>query len=139
MSYEGGLNSVVAEIRQASENITAGDAPMNQRLDGIERSVNELFLKQGRPGASWESKDDEVAERKEAIGLCQNRRALTVPKIDAGWQDGSVYPMNSRTCALLFTMSDAGRTSAVFPHCRSGRLAFRLRARRSSFAPGCQM
>ena len=68
MSYEG-LGSLVAEIRQASENITGGDARMNQRLDGIERSANELYLKQGRPGTAWETKDDDIAERKDAAAV----------------------------------------------------------------------
>src|SRR5215471_7755650 len=87
MSYEGGLNSLVAEIRKASENITQGDARMNARLEGIEQSVNELYRNAHRPGAAWETKDESNFERKEAIGLCRNRRALTVPKIDGGVSD----------------------------------------------------
>ena len=66
MSNEGGLSSLVAEIRQASENISQGDAWMNQRLDGIEQSVNELFRTTHRPGG-WATKDEEISERKDAI------------------------------------------------------------------------
>src|SRR5262249_55334086 len=79
--------SLVAEIRKASENIAQGDARMNQRLEGIEQSVNELYKTTQRPGAAWETKDESNFERKEAIGLCRNRRALTVPKIDGGVSD----------------------------------------------------
>jgi hypothetical protein len=50
MGYEPGLGGLVEQIKQASENIADGDARMNKRLDGIEKSINELYLKHGRPG-----------------------------------------------------------------------------------------
>ena len=54
MSYEDrGLVSLVEQIKQASANIADGDARMNQRIDGIETSVNELLKRANRPGASW--------------------------------------------------------------------------------------
>jgi hypothetical protein len=57
MSYEDrGLASLVEQIKQASANIADGDARTNQRIDGIEQSVNELFRTTHRPGAAWETK-----------------------------------------------------------------------------------
>ena len=61
MSYEG-LGGLVEELRQASENITQGDARVNRRIDELAQSVNELYLKHGRPGGGWESKDDNAFE-----------------------------------------------------------------------------
>jgi HK97 family phage major capsid protein len=57
--------------------------------------------KANRPGAAWESKDDNAFERKEAIGLCHNRRALTVPKIDAGVADNYVPSSSEVDEALI--------------------------------------
>jgi HK97 family phage major capsid protein len=86
MSFEDrGLVSLVEQIKQASADISDGDAKTNQRIDELAQSVNELYLKANRPGPGWESKDDNAFD--EAIGLCQNRRALTVPKIDADVAD----------------------------------------------------
>jgi len=80
------LADLVAEIKAASANIANGDSWINKRVDQIEKSLNEIYRKVNRPGAE-RTDDEEVAERKEAIGLCRTRRALTVPKFDAGVSD----------------------------------------------------
>ena len=140
-SYEaGGLGALVQEIRQASENISAGDARMNQRLDGIERSVNELYLKANHPGATWETKDDEVAERKDAMGLCYNRRALTIPKIDADVSDNYTPTsaevdqalIHRKAIKALFRHGDATRLEPTFQKSLS---AFSFGARASCSRP----
>ena len=65
VSFEDrGLVSLVEQIKRASANIADGDARMNQRIDELAQSVNELYLKANRPGAGWESKDDNTFEKK---------------------------------------------------------------------------
>jgi hypothetical protein len=49
--------------------------------------VDALFRRVNRPGAEGAANDNEVLLRKDAIGLCRTRRALTIPKIDAGVSD----------------------------------------------------
>jgi HK97 family phage major capsid protein len=81
------LADLVKEIKTASENIAQADAKASQRIDAIEKSINALYVKVNRPGSIQTTSDDEALERKDAIGLCKTRRALTVPKIDAGVSD----------------------------------------------------
>jgi hypothetical protein len=47
---------------------------------GLEKSVNESFLKTSRPGGFGGDRDDTVAECKSAIEMCQIRHALTIPQ-----------------------------------------------------------
>jgi HK97 family phage major capsid protein len=75
-----GLGDLVAQIREASQNIEAGDARMGQRLDGIEKSINELFLK-SRPSGSAGDYDGEVSERKSVVEMCRIKHALDTPKV----------------------------------------------------------
>jgi HK97 family phage major capsid protein len=77
----------VEEIKAARDSLEKGDGRTNARIDGIEQSLNALFKKVNRPGAEAAANDNEVLERKSAIGLCRTRRALTVPKIEAGIND----------------------------------------------------
>jgi hypothetical protein len=54
-----------AQIKQASENIADSDARTARRIERIEKSVNDIYLKVNRPGGSWHTADDdEVSERK---------------------------------------------------------------------------
>ena len=123
MSYEaGGLGGLVQEIRQASENLTQGDAATVKRFEKVEASINELYLKAHRPGAAWESKEDDIAERKSAVELCHNRRALTIPKIDADVSDNYTPTsaevdqalIHRKAIKALFRHGDATRLEPTF-------------------------
>lgn len=81
MSNYAGLSDLVAQIKEASGNLAAGDARTDARLKQIEREINQLYLKSGRPGAEWRNCDD--LERKDAIGLCEIRHFDRSPKADA--------------------------------------------------------
>ena len=73
MGYENtNLADLVGEIKRASV-LNAGDRRTNARIDELAQSINQLFLKAGRPGSAMVTAD-EVAERKDAIGFCHNRR-----------------------------------------------------------------
>src|SRR5262249_24141325 len=62
-----------------------GDVRRTARLDAVEKSVNELFRRIGRPGAFTDMSYGDA--RKSAIELCKARRSLTQPKINAGVSD----------------------------------------------------
>ena len=49
MSDYSGLGGLVEEIKQAFRSIELSASGMGSRLDGIEKSVNELFLKTSTP------------------------------------------------------------------------------------------
>ena len=81
------LYELAEEISKARESLETGDTKTNARIDGIEKSVDALFRRVNRRGAEGAANDNEVLLRKDAIGLCRTRRALTIPKIDAGVSD----------------------------------------------------
>jgi hypothetical protein len=63
MSDYSAPGALVEEIKQASETIAESDCRMAERLDGIEKSVNELYRKTARPG--WGGgHDDDADERR---------------------------------------------------------------------------
>jgi HK97 family phage major capsid protein len=51
------------------------------KLDELERSINELYRRSGRPGFSGEFNDSADFERKCAIGMCEIRAGERAPKI----------------------------------------------------------
>lgn len=67
MSSMSGVSDLVAQIRATSQNIEQGDNKFGRRLDQIEKSINELFLKTGRPGGFGGSRDDD--ERADAAEM----------------------------------------------------------------------
>ncbi|HEY2526649.1 MAG TPA: hypothetical protein VGJ20_01675 [Xanthobacteraceae bacterium] len=75
------MDSNTTSGANASTGFEQGDARIGKRLDQIEKSVNELYLKSGRPGAEWRCYDD--IERKDAIELCAIRHFDRSPKADA--------------------------------------------------------
>lgn len=79
MGYEPNLGELVEQIKAASANIVAGDAAMNGRIDAVERAVDELFRKAGRP---FGGELDDSDQRKSAIEMCKVRHAERVPKDD---------------------------------------------------------
>jgi hypothetical protein len=84
MGYEdGNLAELVREVRKASLSFETGDRKTGARIDEIERLVNQLMVKSNRPGSSsWQTSDDELAERKSAAEMCVIKHNLTVPKND---------------------------------------------------------
>jgi predicted phage gp36 major capsid-like protein len=74
------LSSMVAEIQRVGASISAGDTRMDARIDEIQKAVNDLYVRAGRPGASFDGCDCD--ERKSAIEMCKIRHAERMPKID---------------------------------------------------------
>jgi hypothetical protein len=74
MSDHSGLADLVGQVRDASRSIEASDTKMGQRLDGIERSLNELYIKTQRPvGYSAdcdEAHPERYVERYELLRAC---------------------------------------------------------------------
>jgi len=81
------LHELVDEIRKTREGLEQGDQRVNGRIDQIEKSLNEIYRKVNRPLAEGKAANDNDLELRSAVGLCHTRRALTVPKIDAGVAD----------------------------------------------------
>lgn len=87
MSDMTGLANLVEQIKDASRNIEQGDAKFANRLDAIEKSVNDLYLKTQRPGGFSGDSDDVITERKSAIELCNTRHNLAISKNDGSAAD----------------------------------------------------
>src|SRR5262249_5540529 len=85
-----------------------------------------------RSNASEFTKDDIVAERKDAIGLCQTRRNLTVPKIDAGVRDDHTPSSGEIDEALLHRKA----IRSLFRHGDASRLDHLEKKSLSSFSFG---
>lgn len=130
MSDYAGLGSLVAEIKEASRNIELGDAETNKKLAAFEKSLNELWLRTGRPGREWHSDDD--IERKDAIGLCQVKHDLTIPAND-GTRKAEYFPSSSEIDEAL-TARKAIQT--LFRHGDPNRLDPTYRKSLSSFQFG---
>jgi len=81
MSDMTGLDDLVVQIKQVTDDIKVADTDFGQRLDSVEKSVNQLFLKTSRPGP--DSGGDFGFERKEAVEFCKSRHhALTHNKAE---------------------------------------------------------
>ena len=85
MSVE--IQNLLAEVRAARALMESGDgkfatrdemAARDQKFTAIETSINDLMRKLGRPGVEF---SDET-NRKAAIGLCEMKHHLQVPKKD---------------------------------------------------------
>jgi hypothetical protein len=85
-----------------------------------------------RPGAEGAANDNEVLLRKDAIGLCRTRRALTIPKIDAGVSDD--YEPSPSEIDEALTARKAIR--ALWRHGDQNRLPLEFRKSLSSFSYG---
>ncbi len=82
MSDLAGLSDLVREIKQASENIEMGDARTAERIEGLEKHINELYKKTSRPGGFDGYREDELYERKSAVEMCKMRHNERLPKSD---------------------------------------------------------
>ena len=74
------LAAILADVRAASENMEQHDAATQARFAALETSLNDLFIRLGRPGLSGDN--DNNFERKQAIDYCRVRKALTTPKLE---------------------------------------------------------
>jgi HK97 family phage major capsid protein len=77
------LAELISEIKKAAEGMADGDVKTNARIDALAKSLDSVLIKINRPGAFAPHNDNNSDFiRKDAIGLCHTRRALTVPKDD---------------------------------------------------------
>jgi hypothetical protein len=81
MSDMTGLNDLVAQVKQVTDDIRVADSSFGKRLNSVEANINELYRKTSRPAFGGE-REDASFERKEAVAMCQSRRALTVNKVE---------------------------------------------------------
>jgi hypothetical protein len=72
MGSDSDLHALVDEIRQTSGAIERGDSAVKKRVDKLEKSINELYLKTSRPGAQFVADDDDALARKSATEMCRN-------------------------------------------------------------------
>jgi hypothetical protein len=89
MSDYSGLGDLVDQIKDASASIAQSDTAFNTRLNGFEKSLNELYLKTCRPGFDG-GHDNASFERKEAIDFCKSRHAITVNKVEEAEYDQTI-------------------------------------------------
>lgn len=75
------VDDLIDEIRLASSTIERGNDLIGRRVDQVERSINEVMRRTGRPGAEHRGVDDSD-ERKDARDLCILKHELDVPKAD---------------------------------------------------------
>jgi hypothetical protein len=76
------LAELVEEVRKAAVSMADGDTKTNQRIDTIEKSVNEIYKRVQRPGPEGGPANDNDLIRKEAADFCVLRHNVTVPKSD---------------------------------------------------------
>src|SRR5262249_28808654 len=113
------LAELVAEVKAASAAFERGDSRTNERIDTLERSVNNLMVKVQRPGAEATGASDNDLIRKDAHELCILKHQLTVPKND-GMSTYSPSPSEideatAYRCGLqnLWRVGDANRFDAT--------------------------
>ena len=95
MTHEASLTSIYSAVREADAAVADFKKAQAASLDKVKaklraeqadlrRSVDELFRKTSRPGSECSGSSD--LSRKDAIGLCYTKHALTHPKFDpADW------------------------------------------------------
>ena len=75
---------ILEMLKECGDSIAAWDSEGKRRFAALEKSVNDLYLRQGRPGAPADN--DSCDERKSAIDYCRVRKQLTTPKIEGDVQ-----------------------------------------------------
>jgi hypothetical protein len=131
MSDLSGLAGLVEEIKQASRNLADGDARTDGRLAAIEKNVNELMKKAGRPGAEFGGYDD-TDEYKSARELCIIKHSMTNPKHDGSTDDN--YAPASAEVSQALTHRKA--LQALFRRPDPNRLSEEYRKSLSNFSFG---
>jgi HK97 family phage major capsid protein len=114
------IPQLIKEIKEARQAVEGRDAKMAQRFAEIEKSVNDLFVRVGRPGGGESLggyAGDAGLERKDAIGLCLTKHMLAVPKVDG------VQPEYVPTSGEIDEALTAKKAiSKLFRHADLGRL-----------------
>ena len=93
------LAELVAEVKAASAAFERGVSRTNERIDTLERSVNNLMVKVQRPGADNSAAGD-IEIRKQAADFCVLRRNVTVPKADGSASSYTPSPAEIATRLL---------------------------------------
>jgi HK97 family phage major capsid protein len=78
-------HTLVAELRKAKTLIERGNTTLNERVDEIERSLNEVLIGQRRPGADSYTADDRELERKSALTMCHDRHSWQHQRNEGKW------------------------------------------------------
>jgi hypothetical protein len=73
------IGALIKEIKAAREGIEARDQKNIERIDELERSLNEVLIGMRRPGRESYGDDRDMA-RKSAIEMLEDRRSWTQPK-----------------------------------------------------------
>ena len=129
MGMELSLSDILKDVRTASANIDAHNTATTQRIEAVEKSVNELYLKANRPGFGGDRDGD--VERKDAAQLCRIKHDLATPKNDG--LSGEYVPSSSEVDeAMLANKAMRG----LFRHGNLDRLDNLQRKSLSSFAFG---
>jgi HK97 family phage major capsid protein len=111
------IDELLREIKDARQTLERGDTVTKRRIDQLENGLNELFRERRRPGPGAEGIGELGGERKDAIGLCQTRHALQVPKADGLTAD---YSPTSDEIATALTAKQA--FSKLWRHADFGKL-----------------
>jgi len=82
MGAEPNIETLIREIKAARQGIESRDQKTIERVDEIERSINEVLLGMRRPSGTDFGADDGSLERKSAITMCQDRHAWRNQKIE---------------------------------------------------------
>jgi HK97 family phage major capsid protein len=129
MSNEAGLPALVAQIREASENIASGDAATARRFEKHEAAINELYKAAHRPGGFA---PDDFTRKDSAIEFCKSRRAATTPRIEGNVAPDYTPSYDEINEATLATKAQ----HELFRHGDVTRLSTECRKSLSSFSFG---
>jgi len=80
MGMDIGLAELMKQAKEIRDAIGTADDLRQQRLDAVEKSINELYLRTNRPGPDRGGVAD--IERKSAVEFCVLKHELDVPKAD---------------------------------------------------------
>lgn len=124
MSYHD--DQLLAEMQRASDLLQRGD----RRVDALERELNQLMLRVGRPGFSGEV-DDGAFETKSARQMCIDRRALMVTR------DEGIEPDYEPTSSEITTAKEARKGfKQLFRAADPGKLDLGISESLSAFSFG---
>jgi hypothetical protein len=129
MSNEAGLGALVAQIREASENIAEADTATARRFEKHEAAINELYKAAHRPGGFG---PDDFTRKESVVEFCKARRALTTPRIEGNVAADYTPSFDEINEATLATKAQ----HELFRHGDVTRLSTECRKSLSSFSFG---
>jgi hypothetical protein len=86
MGAEPNIDRLLAEIRSAKAGIETCDQKTIERVDELERSINEILVGQRRPGSHNYGGTRDL-ERKSAVQMCVDRHSWRNQKTEGCWVD----------------------------------------------------